>query len=367
MVDIFRQIMSRPIESEEDIILHEAACGGLNQVILHGSFGHDALMAELFRTTLQDIEDGAAIEAENVRFAVQAHLCSNLTNLALRLGTGIAVDNLHGCVDFLCAILEHRNDLLYEEAVMALSALYLKSHELFGPDEIERLLDIVRVGLSSGAPHVINSASILLADLYRFSEEAFGEQVFREFFEIEVGLLRENELMRAIHPFVVEALARMLEGAGRTRATQEMLAQYEDPLFQVMQMVRTVTINPASRSDREYANILFEHLARLYKMFARLYWPPPLRDKRAVQLERKYVMEMSLLAEAVVRLSKVAEFTIFEFAEMAAEFGEHCSRENNVPLNRSIVHKLLEMGQREEMKMKIRDRCCVVGAFLRSK
>jgi hypothetical protein len=337
-------------------------------VILHGSFGQDALMAELFGTTLQDIEDGAAIEAENVRFAVQAHLCSNLTNLALRLGTGIAVDNLHGCVDFLCAILEHRNDLLYEEAVVALSTLYLMLHELFGPDEIERLLDIVRVGLSSGAPHVINSASILLADLYCFSGEAFGEQVFREFFEIEVGLLlRENESMRAIHPFVVKAIARMFEGAGRTRATQEMLAPYEDPLFQVMQMVRTVTINPASRSDREYANILFEHLANLYKVFARLYWPPPPRDKRGAQLEKKYVMEMSFLAEAVVRLGKVAEFTIFQLAEMAAEFGEHCSRENNVPLNRSKVHKLLEMGQGKEMKMKIRDRCRVVGAFLRSK
>jgi hypothetical protein len=109
----------------------------------------------------------------------------------------------------------------------------------------------------------------------------------------------------------------------------------------------------------------------LYKVFARLYWPRPSIDKQGererIQLERKYVMEMSLLAEAVVRVGKVDEFTILEFAEMAGEFGERCSRQNNVILNRGMVHRLLDMGQRDGMKRKLSDKCRVVKSALKSK
>jgi hypothetical protein len=351
-VEIMKTIMSRPIENEYDILIYQNACEALNALIVNGSWKEGNLLRQLFQETLRELEEsGRAIEADNVRYAVQARLCSNLTSLTVAIGKDMANDELHQAVGCVFHILEQRNPVIYEEAVMSLASLYLKLYDEFLPDELDQMLSIVRDGLNSGSPGVINSASILLADLYHWSGKQFVEQ-FPEFLELEVGLLCSHDEMRQIHPFLIKAIAEMFEGVGDGRV----LAEYETQLFDLMKMVRAVSIDPKSHSDMQYADYLFEYLTSLYRVFAKLFYPetngvPNFNE--VIKKEKGYLLEFAELANVIWRLEKLNGFVLFQFAEAARQFASKCSRRNNVVLNRRSVHKVLDIAQNDKQKLEL--------------
>jgi hypothetical protein len=203
-VDILKTIMSRPIESEDDIVTYQNACEALNLMILNGSSKERNDLQELFQATLREMDkSGRMIEADSVRYIVQARLSSNLTSLAIAIGKDMGDDDLRQALQRLFHILEQRDALIYEEAIMSLAGLYMKLSERFPADEFDRLLVVVRDGLSTESPDVIHSASILLGDLYDILGKQLVDQ-FPESLEVEPSAFAEViKRLKKLNEFVL--------------------------------------------------------------------------------------------------------------------------------------------------------------------
>jgi hypothetical protein len=273
---------------------------------------------------------------------MQAGLCSNVTAIALKLGRKLPNDEFEQCVDLLFALLRIRNTLLYEEALMAVAALYLQHHDRFSGDHHHAMLSMIREGLDSMSPGVINSSAILLGDLFHFHGADLAEDFF-DFFNRTGTLLMRNPEMRPIHPFLMKAIAEMFEGVARADAMAGRLEDQKDQLMILLRSVRSVPIDNTSEADVQYATSLFEYLAHAYRVFALVYYPNVTTgEPAALQEERELLLELSAFAAAVAHVRDLSDFVLVQFAKMARQFGDRCSRKNNVVLNRVAVHKVLE-------------------------
>jgi hypothetical protein len=358
IVNILKGIMSRPIRNEKDLQLYQSASESLNQVIRDGTTSKQtSLLKSLFAQTMMDLENARHdIEADNVCFAVQANLCSNLTWLTLQLGSsGFNDDELHGAIKFLFGVLGQRDTLIYEEALMAVSSLYIHLHDRFVHGELVMSIAFVKEALASGCPGVINSASLLLGDLFHFDGRSFLAE-FHELFMAEATLLREHEEMQVTHPFCVKAIAEMLEGVVRHPDHVELVAEYEADVLALMKMVRAVPINAGDEADMQYANNLFENLAHLYRVFAKLFYPRE-QGQKALALEKEYLLEMATFSARIVKITPVSEPLLTQFVAMAEQFANYCTKKNNVVLNRASVHRVLDLGELPQYTLQVRQLC----------
>jgi hypothetical protein len=250
--------------------------------------------------------------------------------------------DFHHCLEVLFGILERPNATVYEEALLTLAGLYLHLNKLFRLDHIHAMASIAREALMSQSPGMVNSASILIAGLFHFSGAHLAEH-FLEFFTIEERLLRQHPEMRNVHPFIVKAVADMFEGVGKDH---EVIAGLEERLFSLMKMLRAVDIDVRSEEDVAYANALFEYVCYLYKVYAIVYYTNEDRDPglEVRQREKAVLNEMGELASVLLKLRTLNEHVLVQYIDMTVEFAKHCSRRNNVSLNKACVHKVLDMA-----------------------
>jgi hypothetical protein len=300
----------------------------------------------LFLQALDDLDASrTSIDENHVRYTVQAHLCSHLTSLAVRLKSQMVTADVHRSVTLLFNILHQRDTLLYEEALFTLSRLYSNVGQVFTWDHVQTMLDIIRFSLASESPGVINAASILLADIFRFSGREL-QTVFPIFFEIEEKLLRDNGEWRDIHPFLIRAIAEMYCGVGQYPEHHEMINEWKERLFELMRMVRTVRIDLSKEADLQYAGHLFENLAVLYRVYAELFYPKidSVNPTSAeIAAEKAVLLEMNSFAQVLLRIQVVNEFVLQEYILMVKAFAVNCSRRNNVILNKKPVLQVLDM------------------------
>jgi hypothetical protein len=230
------------------------------------------------------------------------------------------------------------------------------------------MLDIVRVALGNGVAGVISAASVLLGTIILFSGSGVSD-CLDEFLSLEVELLKSCEGMRMIHPHVVNVIAIMFDSAG------ESANGYEQELFGLMQMVRQAEFNIEDLADVQYANDLFKNVCRLYRVFAKWFYPKMDRvgaaeRPKVLDWEEKCIWEMLALASRLGILGEaghLAEFVIREFADMARQFAEHCSRRNNVVLNHASVHRVLAFGQQIDQRFQLREKCKLTVKYLETR
>jgi hypothetical protein len=362
---LMKQMMQRPLVSEDAMRAYADNCEAINDLIMYGGdlmavmddhHTHADLLRTIFSNTVDDLERTRwVVQPDHIGYFVQARLCSNLTSLAFRLGLEIPEQEVHRAVDLIFTLLGPRDILIYEEGLMTLAVLCTPLHASFCREDISMMLELVQAGLESESPGVINSASILLSSLFHFNGADLADR-FLLFLDTEEELLRGHAEMRVIHPFVVRALAEMFEGVGHSEDNREMLAPLGERLFALMQMVRSVPIDVARVDDIEYGNALFESLAKLYRVFARLYYPILGSTMGAPEYarEKEVLNEMAAFASAVLRLRPVNEDVLLEFIVMIRAFGERSTRKNLLVLNAIPVHRVLELAQETHQTSRLR-------------
>jgi hypothetical protein len=148
----------------------------------------------------------------------------------------------------------------------------------------------------------------------------------------------------------------MFEGVMRHPDHAELVATYEVDVFALMKMARAVPINVCDDADVQYANLLFENLAQLYKVFAKLFYPRG-NGQSVLALEKEYLLEMANFGARIVKLKSVSEHLLTQFVAMALQFAGYCSRKNSIVLNRVAVHRVLELGESPLYTLKVRQLC----------
>jgi hypothetical protein len=232
------------------------------------------------------------------------------------------------------------------------------------------MLGIVREALTSEIGRLVDSGSALLASLYRVSGPQLADH-FDEFYQlVQYLLLLQEKETREGRPVMIGALARMFEGLGKN---PEVAEPYAADLFELLQKLREADADLGTPKDVRSADTLFQVLADLYRVFAKLFWPHiwgyvDRQTKESLWArEREYLLELSRFAQVIMRLQDVSDGLLREFARMAEQFGERCTPRNNVVLNRMSVHRLLEAGLGNARTGKVRQTCRNVLLQIRSK
>jgi hypothetical protein len=373
LVNMMRDIMSRPLdESGEAIQLYEEASEALNELILpwrQEPKNSVLFLLELFGQILEELNASRqSNDSDNIRFVVQARLCGNLTVLAVRLRMEISDVYLHRCLDVLFNLLGRPNVTVYEEAIVTLAGLYIHLYPRFNREHINTMLQIAHTALDSRSPGVINSASVLIGQLFLKGNAEVADK-FLEIFNILEGLLREHPEMRDMHALVVKAIAQMFEGVGNSPEQREITDGLEPRLFELMRMVRAAPIDVTKEADIIYANQLFESVCQLYCVYAVLYYPH--RNGQAtpeiLAQEKLVLTEMANLATVLLKVRTLKPYVLTEFMKMARAFANDCSRKNNVTLNRSAVHKVIELAAAPHQMRKMQTEAREASRYLKSK
>jgi hypothetical protein len=209
---------------------------------------------------------------------------------------------------------------------------------------------------------------MLIGNLFHFAGSEIADR-FLEFLNIEETLLRKYFELRTIHICIVKAIADMFEGVGKDKKNHSLIAPLENRLFELMQLIRGVPIDVSHAADNEYANELFEYLAGLYRVFAVLYYPlrGGIPTDAAFAKEKAYLNEMASFAARVFGLRTVSEHLLLEFMSMAGAYAEHCSRRNNVALNKAVVHKVLNLALKQYYAPSTKRKAKQVMQLLKSK
>lgn len=360
ILGILRDILSQPLDSGISLELHAEASEALNQTILCAAdhiHQTDELLA-LFSQVLDDLEASCGIiNEDHVRYSLQAHLCSHLTSLTPSLRSNIPVSDVHCAVSLLFDILHQRDQLLYEEALIALAGFFFNIRTSFTSDHIRTMLVIIHCSLESESPCVINAASSLLGDIFLFNGRELADE-FPRFFETEENLLKMHGDWPDIHTYLVKAISHMFEGVGKCWCNQMVVDPMKERLFYLLTLVTTASIDVAKEADIQYANDLFAHLAALHRIYAQLFYPTIRASnptKEEIAAEKAVLNQVCTFAGLLVRVRVVNSSGLTQFIAMIIEYARHCSRRHNLMINRTAIHLVLEMaleGHRETILTK---------------
>jgi hypothetical protein len=380
MIEILVQMINRPIHNQETLSVFSSACESLNFVVMRTTPPDRKERAlELLRETMMRLQHSfGMIESDDVRFSIQASLCGTLTSLILVVADILEEHDLNELIRLLFAILQNQNSMIYEEALMTFTALYWRRHQAFTDEQKVRLIEIVDVALRSEQPGVINAGSILIGDMYyHMGTDEFLLARFGSFFQLEFEVLMAHPEMKMIHPFVVKGIARMFEGVHRadegTRTRVNVIAEFEPHLHGLMQALTRIALDPDNDADVTYANSLFEYVCHLFEMYAKIYHAnmdgqTGQTDMNVLSREREQLITMANLAALMANFPELNEYVYVAYMKMTHAYGEHCSRKNNLILQRSVVIKVLNSCVRNpNLKPHLKDKAKKEICFLKCK
>ena len=125
----------------------------------------------------------------------------------------------------------------------------------------------------------------------------------------------------------------------------------------MMKNMRAMVINVDDNKSVEYANYLYEFLAKAYRVYGLVYAIDIGKKTRAElspeeqQRERGMLLELDAFARMVYRLgNKASDYLLLEFSKMLKIFASKCSRKNNVILNRISIHNVLKLGANDRSR-----------------
>jgi hypothetical protein len=77
---------------------------------------------------------------------------------------------------------------------------------------------------------------------------------------------------------------------------------------------------------------------------------------------------MANLAALMAKIPELNEYVYMAYMKMTHAYAEHCSRKNNLILNRSAVHKvLISCGRNPNLKPQVKDKAKKEINFLKSR
>jgi hypothetical protein len=336
-------MLNREIADGEDEMIHKIAAEALNHLIMRAD---DKLIGRLLVLYDQRVEDLRRsldmFDSDVVRFVIQANLCSNLECLVMRLGGAIPLDRINHLAKLLYGILNRRDSLVYDEAMVCLANVFKTFYNLFDRSDINCILNVVERALDSQLTNLINAALVLLGDIFENVEVDISD-TFEKFFLILYELITKQDV-REIRPFIIICISKMF--IGMSKSQENFLAGAQNRFFELLKLLQTSECGFRSDADIEYISGLYEGLCMGWSCFARIFWPVIGGETGAVvqRKEKDLLQIMANLASRIESLGRPRNSLLSEFVEMASVFTEKCERKNNLTLNLKANHNVLEMA-----------------------
>ena len=306
--------------------------------------------------------------SEDIRFVVQASLCSNISILSLIFSRNEKLKDFlhqisHSAIQVLITLLKMPNVSVYEEGLVAIASIISCDREAISNEELNQILVFIQTSFISENANVINAGCILLGDIFQYLAQKYPhlKDNIPYIFDSLNSLILNHPDMRDIHQFVLKAISDIFlyGNSDEIRANSEL----EDKLLTLLRAIvnQVNTLDLSSKNDTEYGNYFYENLSSVYRSYAITYY-----DNSNLAKEKEQLLLLDKLSQNILKLApKINERVLLSFAKAAEAFATNCTRRNNVILNRFSNHKLLELGAK--FNKKVSDELKKTSNLLKSK
>ncbi|OHS98170.1 hypothetical protein TRFO_09023 [Tritrichomonas foetus] len=190
--------------------------------------------------------------SEEVLYNLQLAMCSVITSIA----TKIAINHLdfpwgNQLIPMLFHLVKQKQTQIYEESLLAFSAVILCSKENYAPF-VPETMDMLLVMLQTGSPDVIKQVIITLSDLFRNLKNVmliYTDNVFKHLVPM---VYNEN--------FNIELIIEIVATLTDIMISQDITnPENRNELFTVLlSLLKTTNLNAESKHSRKFATYFFE-------------------------------------------------------------------------------------------------------------
>jgi hypothetical protein len=351
------------LRESADLQVYETASEALDHIVAQSSVRENGpALFSLIDFTLAELGEAATRFAdEDVRCAVQQCLCENLEAILLQLRQKLPPDVTERIFAATVPLLQVRHPAIGDGPFGAIGGLYFCSPDPFGPERQGLLLAAVRDALGGRHRGAIEGAVGLLHIICMVDRTPFVQH-FDDLLARLEALLKTDLELKGVHQALLAAVAAMFQ-------SDPGIANGEERLLAIMRTFRAIEIDPKSEEAVAHANSIFEPLCRVYGAYAAAFYPEGASsaDPAAIAKERAMLIELAALAAAILPLPRVSDFVLLAFCGMAQHFAERCSRKNNVVLNRSVVHAVINKCLERDRPERLRKRGKATADLLKSR
>ena len=217
-------------------------------------------------------------------------------------------------------------------------------NNLFNPENINKLItQFAFKGLNSGNIKVINSACILISNLYYFLSPSIHElnQYTPDLFKSLSDILLDHKESKDSFPFVLDSISDIFNSVNANGSSKQ-IPFFEPELRKLFNSICDISdeLDITKQNDVNFGNLFYQYLSEAFTSYAKIYY-----DRYDTQIEREQLFMLDKLANKIWKLSpEISKPLMMSFAKTAQAFAEHCSRRNAVYLNRHSNHRLLKFG-----------------------
>ena len=338
-------------------------------------------LEEIYKNTLDylDLSKTQNLVPE-ILFLAQSSFCSNISTLLLKLkknltnnGHVIIYTYANRTLKLIYEILSNKNTYIYEEGLMAVSALVNATNSLeedfhidiFNQETFDKLINnFIYNGLTSMNTGVINATCLLIGNLYYFLNQSIPEllDVVPDIYNALKNIILDNKANRDVHPFILKAISDIFVSMDRfDGAIPDLENELKDLLTKIYDV--SCQLDITNKDDVEYGNLFYQYLSDAFYGYAKIYYCTDNQQK-----EREQLFLLDKLANYIYMLSpRIDESVYLSFAKASQQFASKCSRRNNVILNRHSIHRILKQGYENSMTQDSKKKIKEVIEFLKSK
>jgi len=319
---------------------HEA----LNSLYLHSPAALSPRLKTIMSDTVSELLTvRSRFYGNDIRYVIQALLCSNLSTLYSRIKSILDDEERQYLISSLFTTLEDQSTCVYEEALISLS-LIVSSIKDPQPDDLDRLIGFIYESMKSCHREVIQSCSYLIEKIFSAHHDAL-ENSRNQLIAVLFEYIKDSNLERSTKPPLIKSLSQLFI---IYQLNKDELFSYFEEFYDLLKNFRDYPIDINVENDIEFATSLYESLAIGFKAVALLFYCAD--DKVR---EREMLNDMSKLCENIFKVRAVSDETLSASLDMLYEYSNHCTRANNVPLNKGVNHKLIDLAkQRNSLQTK---------------
>ena len=269
-----------------------------------------------------------------------AGLCSNISSIVSRINSDdqemFPIIN-----EVLFSLLEIKDNDVVEEALTALNEVIIRTTaDSDKIPDIDRLMGIIDLCLDSNNERVIKVAGNMISDLFVHLQIAMHDY-FIPLIEKLGRLIAEPDFIPEGKPPLINAISGIMLGIGKTHTDE--VKMFSEPFLNILKEFRDKQYDTNNNNELALGSETLEAVAHGFQVYAKLFY-----NFDNTCSERNFLMEVSKVSHAILNLCKVKSSCLIYALRMLEECASHCSRNNNIILNKSVNHRMIQLAMEHD-------------------
>ncbi|KAH0788121.1 Importin subunit beta-1 [Histomonas meleagridis] len=262
-------------------------------------------------------------------------ICSLITSIIQRLEDKVLPIS-QAVIGILFGILNNHSTILYEEAMICFTAIIMAIGYNFEPYTLQ-FLSIANAAMASKSPKLVCLTAIAIGKLCKCLETRVIPYLHNEVEGLFKYITELNEVVQVtMMPQLILALSFMIDGLGKQMPINQIRAIWNFMLVQT-----SVSLDPESENDVEYANNLFESLCIIFASILNVLPPEVIKSRNFINEVKHRMMK---IFKQIDKMHAYAHTNIVAALYLLKTLGDKIGPPINIHLHSESVTKLFKFG-----------------------